>query len=115
MILLGRMELAQHQHAATAALDADRCDHGRETLVWTLGNLAGECDRNGGSGLRPRLEDLRPVRTTHSRAWSPASRSPRVTSQFQRGNSQAPTVKSLAGSTTGAGWRTHCELIWALT
>ena len=28
-----------------------------------------------GSGLRPRLEDLRPVRTTHSRAWSRLLRS----------------------------------------
>ena len=29
-----------------------------------------ERDRPGGSGSRPRLEDVRPVRTTHSRAWS---------------------------------------------
>ena len=33
-------------------------------------NLARRCDRRGGSGLRPRLEDVRPVRTTHLRAWS---------------------------------------------
>jgi hypothetical protein len=44
--------------------DADH--HGVTTVVrWWFGrrisNLSRECDRYGGSGLRPRLEDVRPV------------------------------------------------------
>ena len=30
---------------------------------------ASEGDRRGGSGSRPRLDDVRPVRTTYSREW----------------------------------------------
>jgi hypothetical protein len=35
-----------------------------------ISDLARQCDPRGRSGSRPRLEDVRPVRTTHSRAWS---------------------------------------------
>ncbi len=56
-------------------MDADQ--DGVTTVVrpWArtgTSNLARECERTRRSGLRPRLADLRPVRTTHSRAWSHA-------------------------------------------
>ena len=99
---------SQAERRATLAMAGalTRCSDIRYALVAVRGNLAGECDRDGESGLRPRLEDLRPVRTMHSRAWSPASRPPRLTLQLRRGNSRALTVVEMGDRAYDRGWRT---------
>ena len=65
-------------HALTGVVTPVACASsgrvGRAAAVTTIvrpwfgrgtSNLARQCDRPTGSGLRPRLEDVRPVRTTH--------------------------------------------------
>ena len=60
--------LAEHHSVTTVA---------RPWFRRGTSNLARKCDPpRTGSGLRPRLEDSRPVRTTHSCAWSSVSRTP---------------------------------------